>query len=362
MITFLRTFGRTKDLRRKADIARDLRRWRDAAELYSEYLRYRPRDAGIRVQLGHALKEAGNIGAAEEAYFEALSEMPNDADLHLQLGHLFKIKGDSLEAATYYRKAAAIDPALLAARRELAAMETVGVSVEPPTAPVQGSEASDDTSLKAGAVESKESSESLALHEVIRSVYLAVLEREPETEGYALYGGALRNGMPLASFISELVLLRGTQETPLSINQIVQEIYRGVLGREAGTAGVQLYGAALRNGMSISALILELMNGIEFRNAAHTVLHNEYAATRTAASRLQDATLLAQSVLHHLLTAEGCRIHLPTSDVECRSPEELYQSLRGVLRTIAIAGAMSQLEQQQSDSEELDAAGRMQAV
>jgi glycosyltransferase involved in cell wall biosynthesis len=102
-----------------ADAARDDRRWQDAAELYGQYLELRHEDAPIWVQLGHALKESGNLGEAEGAYRHSIELTPDVADTQLQLGHLYKRMRNFSAAVAAYREALRIDDTLLDARREL---------------------------------------------------------------------------------------------------------------------------------------------------------------------------------------------------------------------------------------------------
>lgn len=83
--------------------------WRGAAEMYRQALELR--DAfGPRVQLGHMLKEAGELEAAEAEYVRALAMKPTDADLHLQMGHFYFVKGDPDESVRFYRKAVELAP------------------------------------------------------------------------------------------------------------------------------------------------------------------------------------------------------------------------------------------------------------
>jgi glycosyltransferase involved in cell wall biosynthesis len=103
-----------------ADVARDNRRWADAARFYRQYLAQRVEEAPIWVQLGHALKESGNLGEAETAYEKSLSLAPEVADTHLQLGHLYKRMRNFSGAIAAYREAARLDDMLVDARQELA--------------------------------------------------------------------------------------------------------------------------------------------------------------------------------------------------------------------------------------------------
>lgn len=92
--------------RRAGDDARENGQWRRAAEAYAAYLKVRPDDYGIWVQLGHMHKEAGEFEFADRAYEKALRLNPNDDDLFLSLGHLRKLQNNVEEAAAYYIKAA----------------------------------------------------------------------------------------------------------------------------------------------------------------------------------------------------------------------------------------------------------------
>jgi glycosyltransferase involved in cell wall biosynthesis len=110
----------SQQLLSQADAARDEHKWKDAADLYQEYLRLEPRDAPIWVQCGHALKESGSLGDAEAAYKRSLELEPEVADTQLQLGHLYKKMHNFAEAIAAYRGALRIDNSLFDARRELA--------------------------------------------------------------------------------------------------------------------------------------------------------------------------------------------------------------------------------------------------
>ncbi|MCO6417031.1 glycosyltransferase [Siccirubricoccus sp. KC 17139] len=101
------------------DAARGRKDWIAAARAYRQALHQQPGEAGIWVQYGHMLKEAGNLKAAHEAYNQALSLMPRDADLHLQLGHLFKLANQAAQALAHYEMALALDHTNAEARRHV---------------------------------------------------------------------------------------------------------------------------------------------------------------------------------------------------------------------------------------------------
>lgn len=107
------------DLLQSADSYRDTQQWDLAGRQYQRALKIKPAMAGIWVQLGHALKEAGRIDAALNAYRRSITIESSNADTYLQLGHAFKLQGRTLEAMASYAKALALDPDLKHAADEL---------------------------------------------------------------------------------------------------------------------------------------------------------------------------------------------------------------------------------------------------
>ena len=93
----------------RANSARDKGRWTQAAHQYRRYLRRRPNDFPIWVQLGHMLAESGDHQAAEQAYERAQALNARDADLALCRGHLRRRQGDNEGALTFYRLSFEID-------------------------------------------------------------------------------------------------------------------------------------------------------------------------------------------------------------------------------------------------------------
>lgn len=103
----------------RGDCARDRRNWPAAARSYERFLRRRPDNAPIWLQLGHMYKEAGQYASAAKAYQKALDLAPQDAEIHLQIGHLNKLTGNMRLALLAFRRAHAIDPTLESARKEV---------------------------------------------------------------------------------------------------------------------------------------------------------------------------------------------------------------------------------------------------
>lgn len=93
--------------------------WPAAATALAEAVRVAPGLAAFRAQLGHALKEAGDLLGAEVAYRVTLDQAPEDAATRLHLAELLMRRGAATEAARQLlahlraAPAAAIPPATL---------------------------------------------------------------------------------------------------------------------------------------------------------------------------------------------------------------------------------------------------------
>jgi hypothetical protein len=96
-----------------ADQARGKRQWTLAASLYARALEQNFNNPPIWVQYGHALKESGDVAAAESAYRTAISCDPRLADPYIHLGHVLLMQHRDEEAKATYLCALAIDPALM---------------------------------------------------------------------------------------------------------------------------------------------------------------------------------------------------------------------------------------------------------
>jgi glycosyltransferase involved in cell wall biosynthesis/tetratricopeptide (TPR) repeat protein len=110
------------ELRAAGDQARDMRAWANAGRFYRDYLDHVPSDTAIWIQLGHSLKEAGDLAGGETAYRVALKQAPQDADLYLQLGHVLKLQGERAAALQAYQKSFSLEP-LRATIRELQSLD-----------------------------------------------------------------------------------------------------------------------------------------------------------------------------------------------------------------------------------------------
>jgi ADP-heptose:LPS heptosyltransferase len=121
---------------KRADAARDARRFDAAAALFGEALRLRPDHQGVRIQYAHMLKETGQLDQAEQHYTEAQRLRPEDADLALQLGHFYKVAGRFGDAAEAYERALALRPGWEVAQHELGTLASAGRARTVPADPI----------------------------------------------------------------------------------------------------------------------------------------------------------------------------------------------------------------------------------
>lgn len=113
------------------DAARNARQWREAAAAYQRYLTLHPEAAAIWVQMGHALKESGDLPEAEAAYRRACEMAPRDHDAPLQLGHVLKLQGRMADARLAYARSDELAPINHAAD-ELAALSGAEIVLRRP--------------------------------------------------------------------------------------------------------------------------------------------------------------------------------------------------------------------------------------
>lgn len=106
----------------RGDADRDRRQWSEAAIHYRNALLAKPDWTEIWVQLGHALKEAGNLAEGQIAYERALELRPSDSDAALSMGHVLKLQRKIEDAESWYAKSLSLDPSNRNAITELVAL------------------------------------------------------------------------------------------------------------------------------------------------------------------------------------------------------------------------------------------------
>jgi glycosyltransferase involved in cell wall biosynthesis len=136
---------RRKDLPRAETVDRQAF-WQEREAAHRAALTFDPSLTDIWVQYGHALKEQGQLDAAEEAYRRSLALDAALADTHLQLGHALKLQRRTGDAADAYLTAHRLDPDLPDPAIELRAL-----GLELPTITrVEGEAGADDRSPSIG--------------------------------------------------------------------------------------------------------------------------------------------------------------------------------------------------------------------
>ena len=232
--------------------------WVIAARLYRKALHRSPAQPAIWVQYGHSLKESGKITLAEAAYRMAFAYEPGNADAYLHLGHVLKIQRKKDEAQGAYLHAVAIDPSFSDARNALAelgwsagrlaelqrwaaARSSIAVERE-----LEGSADQSQPPIPdpIGGVEQDIKYENVEL--LVQNVYRGVLKRDAEPAGISLYSNALRRGMLLSDLIAELIrtpeFLTNITSAPGSggaaeLRQLAAAMERAMLTLAIGAAG-----------------------------------------------------------------------------------------------------------------------------
>ncbi len=99
----------------------------EAVRYYTAALALQPRNAGVLVNRGHALREAGELDAALADFREAVAVAPRYAVAHNGLGVALAARRDWQAAAGAFREAVALDPTLAVAHANLGnAQSTLG--------------------------------------------------------------------------------------------------------------------------------------------------------------------------------------------------------------------------------------------
>lgn len=103
----------------EADRCRNAGDWSRAAALYGDAADLMGDRWDWRIQQANMLKDCGRLSEAQAIYRRSIAARPRDADIHVQLGHALKLAGDRDGAIDCYGAALMLDPGCDAARREL---------------------------------------------------------------------------------------------------------------------------------------------------------------------------------------------------------------------------------------------------
>ncbi len=107
----------------------------------------------------------------------------------------------------------------------------------------------------------------LFAREHLRDIYLGVLAREPDSDGTAGYIEKLRRTGSPTAVITDLLHSEEFQRKNLAFIalNLVQALYRGILGREADAEGIATYTRKLVEGADLEGLSADLIKSDEFR-------------------------------------------------------------------------------------------------
>jgi tetratricopeptide (TPR) repeat protein len=95
-------------------------RWHEAVRFLSAALALRPQDPAVRVHLGTALLEVGQVEEPRTVLREAIKLQPNSAEAHFHFGKVLARQCPSDEAVAAFRKAIMLQPDHAAAHHQLA--------------------------------------------------------------------------------------------------------------------------------------------------------------------------------------------------------------------------------------------------
>jgi protein O-mannosyl-transferase len=104
--------------------------WRNSVTLWSDAARRTPRSVVSWINLGDALKSAGDMAGAESAYRKSLALQPDFTEGIVTLGNLFLVTGRSQEASRYYLQALSLDPANKVALKNIGILCTQNNRIE----------------------------------------------------------------------------------------------------------------------------------------------------------------------------------------------------------------------------------------
>jgi hypothetical protein len=99
---------------------------------------------------------------------------------------------------------------------------------------------------------------------VVNALYLAILGREPDSGGFDTAVREVQSGN-LQGLVEGMLRSGEFRQVgaPLSTVQLLEQFYRGILGRESDSAGSRLYQGEMRRGQYASVL-LKLIRSEEF--------------------------------------------------------------------------------------------------
>ena len=106
IITRLKLRKTRSPFRSLGDQARGKQLWAEAATHYRNHLLLVPQDVAIWIQLGHSLRENGDLQDASLAYRRAWELNPADSDVLLHYGHSLLGNGDVANAKLYLNQSA----------------------------------------------------------------------------------------------------------------------------------------------------------------------------------------------------------------------------------------------------------------
>ncbi|ACA14768.1 hypothetical protein M446_0193 [Methylobacterium sp. 4-46] len=197
---------------------------------------------------------------------------------------------------------------------------------------------------------------------LVAAAYTAILEREADPAGVEMYGNALRSGMSAHALLSEFIAMQPAQaafrqavveglyksllgrapdpvgleghsqalatDTPSKVIEdilgsqeflererrmpgktdaatLVGAVYTAILGRDPDPRGIEIYGEALRNGMTVHALLAEFVGMLQRADAS--------PPSNAARDTALEVCTMAREMMIARLVSQGCNLQLGAS-------------------------------------------------
>lgn len=115
--------------------------------------------------------------------------------------------------------------------------------------------------------------------DLIRSCYVHLLQRDPDTDGYGNYLEYLKNGGSVELIIQDfaesdefkqVLIERSRTMTPwIAVRDVVRDVYRALLGRDPDAEGEAHYAAKLNGGAELATVLRSFVVSAEFERNSY---------------------------------------------------------------------------------------------
>lgn len=110
------------------------------------------------------------------------------------------------------------------------------------------------------------------VEEIVNELYLGILNREPDDSGFKHYVGKIMEGTLISKIIHEILNSREFQKK--QVEYLIKQIYQGMLNREADPGRLNTYTEMMLNGKELKDVIQAIKNSQEFFMRQHDTTHH----------------------------------------------------------------------------------------